>query len=123
MSTDEFLQGLRKWNWSLPGDPEKWTFGGLTRLEDGRFPDAELVRLLQAGTENVAGKYSCNGLGWCRVVKLTSISSLGAFGARNIPRVFKALEVYGIQQGRQWGLATLNEFRLSFKLKPYTTFG
>ncbi|KAK2923217.1 hem peroxidase, animal-type [Fusarium oxysporum f. sp. vasinfectum] len=100
MSTDEFLQGLRKWSWSLPGDPEKWTFGGLTRLEDGRFPDAELVRLLQAGTENVAG----------------------AFGARNIPRVFKALEVYGIQQGRQWGLATLNEFRLFFKLKPYTTF-
>ncbi|KAF4332293.1 Psi-producing oxygenase A [Fusarium beomiforme] len=108
MSTDEFLQGLRKWSWSLPGDPEKWTFGGLTRLEDGRFPDAELVRLLQTGTENVAGKYSCNGL--------------GAFGARNIPRVFKALEVYGIQQGRQWGLATLNEFRLFFKLKPYTTF-
>ncbi|SCO78474.1 related to Psi-producing oxygenase A [Fusarium oxysporum] len=108
MSTDEFLQGLRKWSWSLPGDPEKWTFGGLTRLEDGRFPDAELVRLLQTGTENVAGKYSCNGL--------------GAFGTRNIPRVFKALEVYGIQQGRQWGLATLNEFRLFFKLKPYTTF-
>ncbi|EXK24073.1 hypothetical protein FOMG_19185 [Fusarium oxysporum f. sp. melonis 26406] len=108
MSTDEFLQGLRKWSWSLPGDPEKWTFGGLTRLEDGRFPDAELVRLLQTGTENVAGKYSCNGL--------------GAFGARNIPHVFKALEVYGIQQGRQWGLATLNEFRLFFKLKPYTTF-
>jgi linoleate 10R-lipoxygenase len=123
MSTDEFLQGLRKWSWNLPGDPEKWTFGGLTRLEDGRFPDAELVRLLQTGTENVAGKYSCNGLGSCRVVKLTNISSLGAFGARNIPRVFKALEVYGIQQGRQWGLATLNEFRLFFKLKPYTTFG
>ncbi|KAG8417322.1 hypothetical protein J3459_012415 [Metarhizium acridum] len=54
---------------------------------------------------------------------LTNISFiLGAFGARNIPRVFKALEVYGIQQGRQWGLATLNEFRLFFKLKPYTTF-
>ncbi|RKK92075.1 Psi-producing oxygenase A [Fusarium oxysporum] len=122
MSTDEFLQGLRKWSWSLPGDPEKWTFGGLTRLEDGRFPDAELVRLLQTGTENVAGKYSCNGLGSCRVVKLTNISSLGAFGARNIPHVFKALEIYGIQQGRQWGLATLNEFRLFFKLKPYTTF-
>lgn len=47
---------------------------------------------------------------------------LGAFGARNIPRVFKALEVYGIQQGRQWGLATLNELRLFFKLKPYTNF-
>ncbi|KAH8800451.1 heme peroxidase family protein [Xylogone sp. PMI_703] len=99
-STDEFLQGLRTWRGSLPEDPEKWTFGGLTRLEDGKFPDAELVRLLQSGTENVSG----------------------AFGARNIPRVLKAVEVYGIQQGRQWGLATLNEFRLFFKLKPYTTF-
>jgi hypothetical protein len=29
----------------------------------------------------------------------------------------------GIQQGRQWGLATLNELRLFFKLKPYSTFG
>ncbi|KAH7009651.1 heme peroxidase family protein [Ilyonectria destructans] len=96
MSPDEFLQGLRKWTSSVPGDPEKWTFGGLTRQEDGTFPDAELVRLLQEGTENVSGK--------------------------NVPRIFKALEVYGIQQGRQWGLATLNEFRLFFKLEPYTNF-
>jgi hypothetical protein len=29
----------------------------------------------------------------------------------------------GIQQGRKWGLATLNEFRAFFKLKPYSTFG
>ncbi|KAG8406472.1 hypothetical protein J3458_021304 [Metarhizium acridum] len=96
MSVDDFLQGIRKWSSDLPGDPGKWTFGGLTRQEDGTFPDAELIRLLQAGTENISRK--------------------------NIPRVFKALEVYGIQQGRQWGLATLNEFRLFFKLKPYTTF-
>ncbi|EFY88096.1 heme peroxidase family protein [Metarhizium acridum CQMa 102] len=96
MSTDDFLQGIRKWSSDLPGDPGNWTFGGLIRQEDGTFPDAELIRLLQAGTENISGK--------------------------NIPRVFKALEVYGIQQGRQWGLATLNEFRLFFKLKPYTTF-
>ncbi|KAK3937994.1 heme peroxidase [Diplogelasinospora grovesii] len=107
MSTDEFLHGLREWRRSLPKDTEKWNFGGLKRQDDGRFPDAELVRLLQAGTENVSGKYSRNGL---------------SFGARNIPRIFKALEVYGIQQGRQWGLATLNEFRQFFKLKPYTTF-
>ncbi|CAH0021704.1 unnamed protein product [Clonostachys rhizophaga] len=96
MSTDEFLQGLRKWARTLPADLENWTFGNMTRQEDGTFPDAELVRLLQAGTENVAGK--------------------------NIPRVFKAIEVYGIQQGREWGLATLNEFRAFFKLKPYTKF-
>jgi hypothetical protein len=58
MSTDEFLQGLRKWARTLPADLENWTFGNMTRQEDGTFPDAELVRLLQAGTENVAGKYS-----------------------------------------------------------------
>ena len=29
----------------------------------------------------------------------------------------------GIEQGRKWGLATLNEFREFFKLKTYTTFG
>lgn len=47
----------------------------------------------------------------------------GAFGARNTPQVLKAIEMLGIQQGRDWGLATLNELRSYFKLKPYTTFG
>ncbi|RFU32995.1 hypothetical protein B7463_g3353, partial [Scytalidium lignicola] len=108
-STDEFLQGLRTWRRSLPEDPEKWTFGGLTRLEDGRFPDADIPAMDFVAADQLS--------------LLTNISfTLGAFGARNIPRVFKTLEVYGIQQGRQWGLATLNEFRLFFKLKPYTTF-
>jgi hypothetical protein len=35
----------------------------------------------------------------------------------------KVIEKLGIQEGRDWGLATLNEFRLFFNLKPYTTFG
>jgi hypothetical protein len=35
----------------------------------------------------------------------------------------KAIEILGIRQGRQWGLATLNELRLFLKLKPYQTFG
>jgi hypothetical protein len=109
---------------SLPDEPEHWTFGGLERLEDGSFPDAELVQLLQAGTDNVSGKYSSKPC-WCRPVTIAYRYSwnLGAFGAKNIPRVFKAIEVHGIQQGRQWGLATLNEFRQFFKLKSYTTFG
>jgi hypothetical protein len=34
----------------------------------------------------------------------------------------KAIEMLGIEQGRQWQLATLNEFRMFFKLKPYSTF-
>lgn len=29
----------------------------------------------------------------------------------------------GIQQARDWGLASLNEFRKHFKLEPYKAFG
>lgn len=47
----------------------------------------------------------------------------GAYGARNVPKVMKVIEMLGIQQGRHWGLATLNEFREFSKLKPYSTFG
>ncbi|RFU82151.1 fatty acid oxygenase [Trichoderma arundinaceum] len=100
ISVEELLQGVRKLTMNIPRDPERWTFGGLKRTSDGSFPDDELVNLLQAATESVAG----------------------AFGARNVPRVLKAVEMYGIQQGREWGLASLNEFREFFKLEPYSSF-
>ncbi|GIK07532.1 hypothetical protein Aspvir_003198 [Aspergillus viridinutans] len=101
LSVNQFLDGLRKYfEDHVPGEPATWTFGGLERQQDGRFVDSELVRLLSEGCENIAG----------------------AFGARNIPKVMKAIEMLGIEQGRQWDLATLNEFRVFFKLKPYSTF-
>ncbi|GIC94665.1 peroxidase/cytochrome P450 family protein [Aspergillus udagawae] len=101
LSVNRFLEGLRKYfENNVPGEPATWTFGGLERQQDGRFADGELVRLLSEGCENVAG----------------------AFGARNIPKVMKAIEMLGIEQGRQWELATLNEFRVFFKLKPHATF-
>ncbi|KAF7158141.1 hypothetical protein CNMCM5623_002807 [Aspergillus felis] len=101
LSVNQFLDGLRKYfEDNVPGEPATWTFGGLERQKDGRFADSELVRLMSEGCENVAG----------------------AFGARNIPKVMKAIEMLGIEQGRQWQLATLNEFRAFFKLKPYSTF-
>ena len=34
----------------------------------------------------------------------------------------KAIEILGIQQGRKWKTATLNELRKFFKLKPHATF-
>ena len=34
----------------------------------------------------------------------------------------KAVETLGIEQGRKWKVATLNEFRKFFKLQPYATF-
>ncbi|KAH7325577.1 heme peroxidase family protein [Stachybotrys elegans] len=111
ISVEKFMEGLRDWaRKEQPTDPEKWTFGDLVRDKDGTFSDSELVKLLQEGTDNVSGKYFRNA------------RDRWAFGARNVPRVFRALEIYGIQQGREWGLATLNEFRQFFKLKPYRTF-
>ncbi|KAL4894294.1 heme peroxidase [Aspergillus ambiguus] len=100
LSVEDFLQGLQEWSASIDKEPSRWTFGGLQRLPDGSFKNSDLVKLLQDGTEHVAG----------------------AFGARNTPKALKAIEMLGIQQGRNWGLATLNELRSFFKLKPYSTF-
>jgi linoleate 10R-lipoxygenase len=46
----------------------------------------------------------------------------GAFGANNVPDILKHVEVLGIKQARKWQVATLNEFRKFFNLKPHTTF-
>lgn len=101
LSTEEFLTTLRAWfESSVPRDPGQWTFGDLQRKEDGSFLDVDLVELLKIGTDTTAG----------------------AFGARNVPPALRAIEILGIQQGREWGLASLNEFRSFFKLKPFSTF-
>lgn len=84
----------------VPKDPSKWEFEGLKRQSDGSFIDKDLVDLLTTATDTVAG----------------------AFGARNTPAALKAIEILGIQQGRDWGMASLNEFRSFFKLKPFTSF-
>ncbi|KAB8262111.1 heme peroxidase [Aspergillus pseudonomiae] len=100
LSVEEFVGGLRRWLEGIDPDPAQWTFNGLQRQQDGSFRDADLANILQTATESVAG----------------------AFGANNIPRAMKAIEMLGIQQGREWGLASLNEFRRFFKLKTYSTF-
>jgi hypothetical protein len=45
-------------------------------------------------------------------------------GAFNIPQIFKNIEVYGINQGRQENIhvPSLNEYRAFLKLKTYTKF-
>ena len=55
-------------------------------------------------------------------IKGNSFKCLGAFGARNVPVILKAVEILGIEQARSWKVATLNEFRKHFNLKPYTSF-
>ncbi|KAK3669048.1 hypothetical protein LTR22_000127 [Elasticomyces elasticus] len=45
-----------------------------------------------------------------------------AYGPQQVPTVMKAIEILGIQQARTWQVATLNEFRQHFGLKPYEKF-
>lgn len=77
-----------------------WTFGGLTREEDGRFSDADIARILQDATADQA----------C------------AFRARGVPAVMRVVEILGMKQARAWGTCSLNEFRRFIDLKPYKSF-
>jgi hypothetical protein len=123
LSVGDFLAGLKAWFQGLPKDPAKWTFGGLKRQGDGSFRDADLVNLLQTGTDDISGMHASppSNLADYGLWGLTIFG--GAFGARNVPSFLRVVEILGIQQGRQWGLATLNELRSFFKLKPHSTFG
>jgi linoleate 10R-lipoxygenase len=78
------------------GNVREWTFGGIERdKETGAFSSEGIAQILMDSTEDVAGSY----------------------GARRIPEVMKVIEVMGIQQARQWGTCSMNEFRKFFGLK------
>ncbi|KAI9368890.1 heme peroxidase [Aspergillus egyptiacus] len=100
ISSQELLMALGKYGATLPKDPAQRSFAGLKRQEDGTFKDEELVDILTRAIEDVAG----------------------SFGARNVPKVLKAVEVMGIEQGRRWNVGSLNEFRKFFGLKNYEKF-
>ncbi|KAH8668546.1 heme peroxidase [Xylariales sp. PMI_506] len=100
LTEDELVSGFAAWAHRLDADPGKWTFGGMDRNSAGGFDDSALVSILTSTTEDVAG----------------------AFGARNVPIALRSIEILGINQGRNWGTASLNEVRKFFKLKPHTTF-
>jgi hypothetical protein len=85
---------------TVDADPGKRTFSGFRRGADGRFDDDVLVEAITTAIEQPGG----------------------AFGARNVPRSMKPVEMLGIIRGRRWNLAGLNEFRKHFGLKPYATF-
>ncbi|KAL2008268.1 hypothetical protein VTN00DRAFT_8250 [Thermoascus crustaceus] len=96
----ELLMGLGKYARDLDPDPSKRTFAHLERQADGRFRDEDLVGILTDAIEDVAG----------------------SFGARNVPKALRAVEILGIQQARKWQVGSLNEFRKFFGLKPFETF-
>lgn len=81
-------------------DPSKRPLGTLQRGPDGSFSDDGLAAILQGATEKMAGAYR----------------------ARGTPAVLKVVEVMAIQQGRKWGMCTMNEFREFLGLKPFANF-
>ncbi|KAI0642463.1 linoleate diol synthase [Trametes meyenii] len=82
-------------------DVSHWTFGGLTRdPKTDMFNDTELANILKNATEHPAG----------------------AFKARGTPHVMRLHEIMGIEQNRQWGVCSLNDFRKFLGLKTYSNF-
>jgi hypothetical protein len=51
-----------------------------------------------------------------------TIDTIGAFGARNVPKCMRAISILGMKQARAWNCGSLNEFRKFFGLKTYDTF-
>ena len=97
----DFIRGVGHWEASLPADPARRTFGKLERNpQTGMFDDDDLVQILTESIEDPAG----------------------AFGARNVPAILRAVEIMGIEQSRKWRVASLNEFRAFFGLEPHKTF-
>lgn len=96
----EFVQGLFRFEQSIPKDPERREFGEIKRGTDGRFNDADLVKILKESIEDPAG----------------------LFGARMVPKALKMVEIAGILTARSWQLASLNECRAFFGLKKHDTF-
>ncbi|KAF7309764.1 Heme peroxidase [Mycena indigotica] len=81
-------------------DVHHWTFGDIRRQEDGSFKDEDLSRILKNATDHPAA----------------------AFRARGTPASMRLHEIMGIEQNRQWGVCSLNDFRRYLGLKPYASF-
>lgn len=100
-SLEEVMAAMARYSQTVPNDPESRDyFTGLPRDDDGTYPDDELVSILTSSIEDVAG----------------------AFGAFQVPRCLRTIEILGIVQAREWNVATLNEFRQHFQLKRHDTF-
>ena len=106
VSLPELLKGLARWEESLPADPQERVFATLKHSKvdvlnaDGKLNDDRLVEMLTESIEDQAG----------------------AFGARNVPKILRSVEILGIKQARSWNLASLNEFRSFFGLTKHETF-
>ena len=96
----EMMQGLKELQDNTPTDPLSRPIAGIQRNADGSLPDEPLVKILTESIQDVAG----------------------AFGANNVPKAMRIVEILLIKQTRNWNLASLNEFREHFNLKRYESF-
>ena len=72
----------------------------IKRQADGTFNDDDLAKILHDATEKCAGAYR----------------------ARGTPAALRIIEIMGIEQARQWGCCTMNEFRKFLGLKTFSSF-
>lgn len=97
----EFLTELGKIEMKFQSQtPLERQFGEFKRKPDGYYDDEQLVESITSSCDDCAN----------------------AYGPRQVPAVLKAVEVLGIKQARSWNLATLNEFRKHFSLRPHETW-
>ena len=97
----DFLKVVRGMEEAIPDDPVQRPLADLTRDPVTKvYQDDDLANILTSSIEDVAG----------------------AFGANQVPSALREVQILGILQARQWGLASLNEFRRYFNLEPYSTF-
>ncbi|TVY84743.1 Psi-producing oxygenase A [Lachnellula suecica] len=96
----EFLQGVAKFESSVPVDPSKREFGGMKRGPNGRFKDGDLVASLKASIEDPAGM-SPNA-SFRSSEDITTFSSAGHFGPRMVPKALRIVEILSILQARKW---------------------
>lgn len=100
VTVHDMMSGTKNWATRLAEDPSERSIKDFKRGPDGRFSDDDLVACITEAIEDVGG----------------------AFGARNVPRCMRPVEMMGIIQQRNWNLAGLNEFRKHFGLKPHARF-
>ena len=94
----EFYEGVAKYERGIPKEPSERMFGGLTRdPKTGAFEDGGLVKILRESIAVPAGTYAAM-VHWL----LIKLRWLGAFGARNIPKHLRTVEILGIIQARRW---------------------
>ena len=101
LNAKELIEGLIAFEKKVGDEPKERTFGGLKRDAEGKFNDAEMVKILKESIEDPAGEYPHRGIPLVRCASRV-LSSIGLFGARMIPKALRVVEILGILQARKW---------------------